>query len=118
MSNGNYVHRKSQKKRSKDSAMKIHCKSRFKQRFGLELTNNMYENMVAQIVKSKSRFVCAESNTRTVHIVNVLGKENLKVAAVYNKQKQLIHTIFPVDWITSGKFDEIQKMRKYINCVD
>ena len=49
MSNFNY--NGSKKKQSKDKAMVLHCKKRFLQRFGKELTNNMLESIVSQIVK-------------------------------------------------------------------
>lgn len=107
-----FIYSSERKKKSKDKSMIIHCKRRFLQRFGQELTNNMLENMVSQIVKRKSKFVGSQSCNRTVHIVNV---NNLQVAVVYNKSKRLIHTCFPVDWLYNGTYDEYMKRNAYIN---
>ena len=48
-----FIYSSERKKKSKDKSMIVHCKRRFLQRFGQELTNNMLENMVSQIVKRK-----------------------------------------------------------------
>lgn len=108
-----FTYRKEFKRQSKDSAMKRHCENRFQERFGIRLTKNMVQNMISQITKQKSEFVCAQSRSRTVHIVNVLEK-NFRVAVVYNKEKGLIHTIFPVEWIENGSFERYQDQRKFV----
>lgn len=110
MSNFNY--NSSKKKQSKDKAMVIHCKKRFFQRFGKELTNNMLESIVSQIVKRKSKYVGSQSCNRTIHIVRI---DSMEVAVVYNKSKRLIHTCFPVEWITNGTYERYQEQRAYIN---
>lgn len=103
---------RAKKKKSKDKSMVAHCKKRFYQRFGFELTDNMIENMIAQITKRKSKFVSAQSCSRTVHIVKV---NEVSVVVIYNKNKRLIHTCFPEKWLYNGTYEEYLKKQEYIN---
>lgn len=92
--------------------MKEHVKKRFFQRFGFELTDNMLDSVISQIRKQKSVFLEKQTNTRSVHLVEVSGK---KVVVVYNSERKLIHTCFPLSWYNSEIYRKKMKIREYIN---
>lgn len=108
--------RKVIKQKTKDKTMINHVKKRYRERFHSELSDNDILYIIAQIKKGKSRFVMAQSRNRTVHVVRMLiNGADTEVAVVYNKQKSLIHTVFPVEWLTDKSFQKYLDRRSYIN---
>lgn len=106
----------SNRRKSKERAMKQHLYKRFVQRFGIELTKNMLEYMLGQIHKNKSKHVCNQSRTRAVHIVKIpINEVDTEIAVIYNKPRKLIHTAFPVNWLTDGSYEEYIQRKAYIN---
>lgn len=101
---------------NKDKAMTGHFKKRFFQRFGIELTQNMMEYMLAQIKKHKSQYVGNQSCSRAIHIVSLpTGEEILPVVVIYNLNKRLIHTCFPISWLENGEYKQYLDEQAYIN---
>lgn len=104
------------KKSKKDKAMTGHLKKRFKERFGFDLTNNILEYMIAQIKKQKSTFVGKQSCSRSIHIVNVpKDSETVQVVVIYNINKHLIHTCFPISWLENKEYEQYIERQAYIN---
>lgn len=92
--------------------MKEHVKKRFFQRFRFELTDNMLESMISQIRKQKSTFLEKQTNTRSLHVVEVNER---KVVVVYNSERKMIHTCFPLSWYNSDSYRKKMEIREYIN---
>lgn len=118
MPNG-YIHSKGKKRKSKTSAMKAHLQKRFAQRFGIQLTRNLFEYILGRIHNNKSKHVCNQSRTRAVHIVKIpVDGEEQEIVVIYNKARKMIHTVFPTSWLTDGSYEEYMKRKSYINGED
>lgn len=113
----NYVHStRIGKRRSKNKDMKIHLEKRFLQRFGIQLTRNLFEYILGQIHHNKSKHVCNQSRTRAVHIVKIpVNDTTTEIVVIYNKNRKQIHTVFPVSWLTDGSYEDYMKRKAYIN---
>lgn len=120
MPNG-YVHSKGKKRKSKESAMKAHLEKRFAQRFGIQLTRNLFEYILGKIHHNQTKHVCNQSRTRAVHIVRIPiphSNEEKEIVVIYNKARKMIHTVFPTSWLTDGSYEEYMKRKSYINGED
>ena len=110
--NLNFSYSAKNRKKSKNKAMTSHLKIRFFKYYGKDLTDNMIDQMISSIKHNNSEHIFTESRSRTVHIVTI---GNIKTAVVYNKEKHLIHTCFPVEWFKNDNFNNMIKRRNYIN---
>lgn len=88
------------KKKKKDKCVNNHLIKRLKQRFNIDATNNDIMQLVSYIKKGNSEYLGSQSNVRTLHKVNFC---NVDMIAVYNKEKKLVHTVFPVEWLNTSK---------------
>jgi len=86
------------KTRNKANAQKSHFSRRLKERYGIDLTQNMWESIISAIRKDKENAVHLEmrSNTRSVWSV-VFQDEELFV--VYDKSRNTLATALPKDSI-------------------
>ena len=116
----NYIYSpRTRKRRSKNKDMKLHLQKRFLQRFGIQLTRNLFEYILGQIHHNKSKHICNQSRTRAVHIVKVpIGDSTKEIVVIYNKNRKQIHTAFPVSWLTDGSYTEYLNRKAYINGED
>lgn len=77
----------------KDKFMKTHFIRRFRERFGINITDDIYNNMIKQIRNPDiDTFVCSQSSSRKIHKVKVNNEEYL---VVYNPIKRHFHTVLP-----------------------
>lgn len=86
------------KRESKEKTVYHHLQKRFLERFNLAITKQDMNNMIQQIQSGKSNCLICQSRNRSVHVVNLFNKE---FAVVYNKDKKIIHTVFPDSWKTT-----------------
>jgi len=71
-----------------------HSRMRMLERYGIDLTDELREQIRHQITKEESRFLYEHSLTRTVHEVTVMGK---KVIVVWSKVRGSIVTVLPAE---------------------
>jgi hypothetical protein len=81
-------------KNSKGYAQQRHAKTRCKQRFGFEPTNDMLKQWKNMIIKHKAKFVYKQSNRVTVWDLEYNGHE---LRVVYDKLRKTICTVLTRD---------------------
>lgn len=86
------------RKESKEKTVYYHLQKRFLERYNIGVTKNDIDKMIKQIQSGKSTCLARQSRTRSIHIINLFDKE---FAVVYNKDKKIIHTVFPDSWKTT-----------------
>lgn len=90
------------KRESKEKTVYRHLKSRFFERFHIELTKQDCDYMIKQIQSGKSKCIVTQSRNRSLHLVTLFDKE---FAVIYNKDKKIIHTVLPDSWKTTDYSD-------------
>ena len=76
---------------------KIHAKQRVKERFGIDITSEDYDRMVAMINETgEAKFVKKLTNTRALFLIPYMDKEYY---AIYNNKSKRIVTFKSVDQI-------------------
>lgn len=98
----------------KNDCMDFHVLKRFRQRFSKNFDRRDIRTIVAMILEGKTEPIYALSNIKKLHIVSYNG---ISFCCVYNKQRKRIHTVFPVEWLEDGSYDELLKRNGYVEVV-
>ena len=80
-----------------------HVKKRAKQRFNLDLQTRDILNIANMIRSGESQYIDAESNKRSLHLIEYEGKEMI---VVYHKDNKIPVTILPKE---DNHYDDIKK---------
>ncbi len=100
-----WKHRNTSKKTAKD--LRKHVQKRAKQRFGLELAKDEIDRIGKMIREnhSNAQFFDRQSGTVTRWIVPL---RDITVGVAYDKQRQTIRTVMPVEYLTNSTWLEDQ----------
>jgi len=69
-----------------------HTRRRMYERYGVQINEEQYRQMVAKIKRQESQVCYKQSLTRVVHKLEFLGK---RIIVIYDKSRKLINTALP-----------------------
>ena len=81
------------KRPSKRISNRIHARKRAKQRFGMNLTKELESRIVKRIQAGHTEPLGKQSNTRSLHLVEVDG---VTMRVAYDRSRSSLVTILPV----------------------
>jgi len=81
--------RKGQDKRSKAKSLKSHAKRRFWERYGIQLTNNLENDIIKQITRGKAPLIDRQSTNRSIYRIMA---ENQSIPVLYDRKRKCIIT--------------------------
>lgn len=80
------------RKRSKAKSQKSHCLRRFRERYGISITDNDYQIIVKMIQDGKATCIEKQSNRVSVFEIDYRGE---KLQVCYDKNSKQISTVLP-----------------------
>jgi hypothetical protein len=95
---------------TKEQTIRIHAKRRFDERYGINLTESLHQELVAFIQSGQPEdFICAQSNRVSVWAVSIAeqytpkGQGAQRVPVAYDKVRKLLVTALPVACLDPNK---------------
>lgn len=83
-------------KYSKRTSQIKHAQKRFKHRYGITLSKEQYNDMLAQIHQGKAEFICKDTHRISKFWVMI---EGMRVPVVYDRTRKSIVTVLLPQWV-------------------
>lgn len=87
-------------KKSKFDAVKNHFKMRMLQRFGIDVTQAVLDDLFHQVRSGAATRLQEQSRTKVCYKVSCEGRE---IAVVYNYKYKTFSTAMPLEWIGNDR---------------
>lgn len=93
---------------SKAKAQQRHARRRARERFGIEFTQQVEEDVVKRIQAGEATLARKQSNRVSVFFLDIQGQE---MAVVYDKQRKTVVTLFTAEMERANDFTDMKDSR-------